>query len=172
MNYKFLAKNGLTLAIVLGLVGVLATLLPVFGGLEAFNELADSLGDNVNELSKSKQSGIFQYGIYVSMVFGAIAFGLAVLLGIIGTFTNIKASKTALIAFAVLAVLFIVLNATASTDMTERMQTAVNNPEYGVNGDLGIYKMISAGISGTLILLGVAFASMILMEIWNFFKNS
>lgn len=170
MNYKFLAKNGLTLALVLGLLGVLATMIPVFGGLEAFNEVADTV--EVNELSQSKESNIFMTGVYVTFVLGAIAFGLAILLGIIGTFSNLKASKTALIAFAVLAVLFIVLNATADTNLTEALQTAVNNPEYGVNGDLGIYKMISAGINGTLILMGVAFASMILMEIWNFFKNS
>ena len=52
MNYKFLAKNGLTLALVLGLLGVLATMIPVFGGLEAFNEVADTV--EVNELSQSK----------------------------------------------------------------------------------------------------------------------
>ncbi len=172
MNYKFLAKNGLTLAFVLGLIGILATMIPVFSGLDAFNSVADTVGDDVTRLSMSEESGIFYSGIYVSFLFGIIAFGLAVLLGIFGVFTNLKASKYALIAFAVLAVLFIVLNATANTDLTPRMSEILNNPEYKVNGDLGIYKFISAGINGTLILMGVAFASMILLEIWNFFKNS
>jgi hypothetical protein len=52
------------------------------------------------------------------------------------------------------------------------MTEILNNPEYAVNGDLGIYKLISAGINGSIILMGIAFAAMILMEIWNFFKNS
>ena len=165
MNYKFLAKNGLTLAFVLGLIGIIATLAPVLSGLDAFNGLADTINDDVTKLSMSEESGIFNTGIYVSWVLGAIAFGLAVIFGIFGVFTYLKESKFALIAFAVLAILFIVLNATASTSLTPEMSTILNNPDYEVNGDLGIYKMISAGINGTLILLGIAFASMILMEI-------
>ncbi len=172
MNYKFLAKNGLTLAFVLGLLGIAATLIPVLTGLGPFNELADTLSDDVTKLSMSEESGIFNAGIYVSFALGAIAFGLAIILGIIGVLTNLKASKVALISFAVMAVLFIVLNATASTELTPTMSEILNNPEYSVNGDLGIYKMVSAGINGTLILLGIAFASMVLMEVWNFFKNS
>lgn len=172
MNYKFLAKNGLTMAFVLGLLGIAATLIPVFAGLGPFNELADTLSDDVTKLSMSKESDIFKGGIYVSYALGIVAFGLAIVFGILGTLTNLKSSKTALISFAVLAVLFIILNATASTDLTPSMTEILNNPEYSVNGDLGIYKMISAGINGSIILMGIAFAAMILMEIWNFFKNS
>lgn len=172
MNYKFLAKNGLTLAIVLGLIGVAATLIPVFAGLTPFNELADSLGDDVTTLSQSKESGIFMYGVYVTFAFIVIAFGLALVLGVFGVVTNIKASKTALIGFAVLAILFIVLNVTANTNLSEDMTALINNPDYDMDGDIGIFKWVSAGINGTLILIGVAFASIVLLEIWNFFKNS
>ena len=168
MNYKFLAKNGLTLAFVLGLIGILATLIPVFAGLEPF----EALDDDPNVRSVAPESSIFYTGIYVTFILAAIAFGLALLLSIFGVFTNLKNSKTGLIAFGVLAVLFIALSAMASTDVTPSMTSLLNNPDYGVNGDMGIYKWISAGINGTLILIAIAFVSMILMEIWNFFKNS
>lgn len=93
MNYKFLAKNGLTMAFVLGLLGIAATLIPVFSGLGPFNELADTLSDDVTKLSMSEESGIFNAGIYVSFALGFIAFGLAIVFGIFGTLTNLKASK-------------------------------------------------------------------------------
>lgn len=168
MNYKFLAKNGLTLAFGLALIGILATLIPVLSGLEPFEALAD----DPNIRSASPESSIFYTGIYVTFVLAAIAFGLALLLGLLGVLTNLKNSKLALISVAVLAVLFIALNSMASTDLTPSMSTILNNPDYGVNGDLGTYKWISAGINGTLILTVFAFVAMILMEIWNFFKNS
>ena len=168
MNYKFLAKNGLTISFVVALLAIIITLIPVFGGIEAF----DALADDPNIRSTSSESSIFKTGITVTFVLAAVAFGLAILLSLFGVFTNLKAAKTGLIMFAVMAVLFFVLNSTASTDLTPEMSEILNNPDYEVNGDLGIYKWVSAGISGTLILTGLAFASMILMEIWNFFKNS
>ena len=168
MNYKFLAKNGLTISFVVALLAVIITLVPVFGGIEAL----DGLADDPNIRSTSPESSIFYTGIYVTFVLAAVAFGLAILLSLFGVFTNLKAAKTGLIMFAVMAVLFFVLNSTASTDLTPEMSEILNNPDYEVNGDMGIYKWVSAGISGTLILTGLAFASMILMEIWNFFKNS
>ena len=168
MNYKFLAKNGLTLAFLLGLIGILATMIPIFSGLGAF----EALNEDPNIRSAAPESSIFYAGIYVTFILGVIAFGLALVLSLFGLVTNLKESKFALISVAVLAVLFFVLNATASTDLTDAMTETINNPDYNINGDLGIYKWISAGISGTLILLGVAFASWALMEIWNFFKNS
>ncbi len=168
MNYKFLAKNGLSLAFGLGLLGLLATLIPVFAGLGPFNELADEPAVR----SIAPEGDIFYYGIYVAFALGVLAFGAALVLGLIGVFSNLKASKMSLIAFGVLAVLFFVLNATASTDLTPEMASIVNNPDYGVVGDMSIYKLVSAGIHGTLILLAIAFASMIIMEFRNFFKNS
>ncbi len=168
MNYKFLAKNGLTIGFVVALVAIIIALIPVFTGLEPFEALAD----DPNLRSTSSESSIFYTGIYVTFVLAALAFGLALILSLVGVFSNIKAAKTGLIAFVVLLVLFFVLNSTASTDVTPEMSTILNNPDYDVNGDMGIYKWVSAGISGTLILVGIAFASMILMEIWNFFKNS
>ncbi len=168
MNYKFLAKNGLSFAFALGLLGLLVTLVPVFMGIGPFNELADEPAVR----SVAPEGDIFYYGIYVSFALGVLAFGAALVLGLVGVFSNLKASKMSLIAFAVLAILFFVLNATANTDLTPEMATIVNNPDYKVNGDMGIYKMVSAGINGTLILLVVAFASMIIMEFRNFFKNS
>lgn len=168
MNYKFLAKNGLTLAFVLGLIGILATMIPIFSGLEPF----EALSEDPNIRSVAPESSIFYAGIYVTFVLGVIAFGLAFLFSVIGVATNFKESKFALLAVAIIAILFFVLNATASTDLTPEMTALINTPDYNVNGDLGIFKWITAGINGTLVLLGIAFAAMILMEIWNFFKNS
>lgn len=168
MNYKFLAKNGLTLAFGLGLLGIAATMFPVMMGLEEFN----SLSEEVNVRSVAPEGEIFLSGIYTAFVLGLIAFGAALLLSLLGVFSNFKASKMGLITFGVLAVLFFALNATTNTDLTPEMTSLINHPDYDVNGDLGIYKWINAGINGSLILMVVAFLSMVVLEFWNFFKNS
>ena len=172
MNYKFLAKNGLTLGLVLGLIGIAIMIIPVLTGIDSFNEVQATLGDNVNKLSQTKESNIFLYGIYAALGLIVIAFGLAIIFGIFGTLKNVKENKKALIGVGLLAVLFIALNAAANTNLGPEMTQIVNDPRYGIEGNISIYKWISAGITGTLILIAVAFAAMVILEIWNFFKNS
>ncbi len=168
MNYKFLAKNGLNLAFGLAVIGILITLIPVFSGLGPFNELADE----PNIRSVAEEGNIFKAGIYTAFGLGVLAFGLALVLSLVGVFSNLKASKMSLIAFAVLAILFFALYASTNTDLTPEMSLLLENPDYKMGDDLGKYKWISAGINGTLILMAIAFLSMIVMEFWNFFKNS
>ena len=166
MNYNFLSRNGVSIALGIAVVAILIMAIPIFSGLEAF----DALPEDVNARAASKESGIFSAGLMVAIVLGCLAFALAILLSFFGIFKNFKAAKTGLISFAVLAVLFIVLYATTSTDISESMMATVNT--YSTKGDMSLYKLISGGINGTIILTVGAFVLMIVMEIWNFFKNS
>ena len=172
MNYKFLAKHGVSLAFGLALIGIAIMIFPIMGGLEAFNNLPE----DVNQRAISKEGGIFGYGITVAIAFAIIAFGLALLFGIINVFTNFKDSKKFLIGLGVIVVLFIAMSAAASTDAGPRLMKTLLNPEYGlgdgVKFNTELFKRISGGINGTMLLCGVAIAAWILGEIWNFFKNA
>lgn len=168
MNYKFLSKNGVLIAFGVAVVAILITFIPILGGLEAY----ESLPDDVNVRAASEEGNIFSTGIMVSFILTVVAFGAAILLSIAGVFSNLKDSKKGLIAFLGLAVLFFIMYATASEEISPELAVTVNNPEYGVAGDMGIYKMISGGIAGTILLLIVSFVLMVAMEVWNFFKNA
>ena len=168
MNYKFLSKNGVLLGFLLAVVCIVVMFIPILSGLEAY----EALPDDVNIRAASEEGGIFGLSISIARLLAIVAFGLAIVLSIVNVFKNFKANRKAIIAFVALAVLFLILYSTASTDVPEGLKATVENPEYGVAGNPEIYKMITGSITGTLILLAAAFALMVLMEVWNFFKNS
>lgn len=166
MNYKFLSRNGVSVALGMAVVALLIMALPIFMGIDAFNELPE----DIKVRAASEEGNIFGAGLKVAIALGILAVALAILLSFFGMFKNFKEAKTGLISFAVLAVLFIILYSTTSIDISESMMETVN--KYSTKGDMGLYKLISGGINGTLILTVGAFILVILMEIWNFFKNS
>ena len=96
-----------------------------------------------------------------------------VILGIFGIFKDFKSSMKGVIGFVILIVFFGILYAMADTDVSgSALEPTVNNPEYGIHESPNIFGLISGSITGTVILLGLAFIAIVLMEIWNFFKTA
>ncbi len=161
MSYKFLAKNGPTIAFALFVVCVVISLIPIIGGLSAFSGVA------AERQAYSAEGGIFLAGIYLSV----ILFLLAVLMLVFSFFYQVasdpKASVKALISFGIIAVVFIILYALADAKGTGAVAGTI---ERFAIGEI-ISKTISAGIQLSVIMLLGSFAVAIVMEIWNYFKN-
>ncbi|HFA47919.1 MAG TPA: hypothetical protein ENJ95_02740 [Bacteroidetes bacterium] len=166
MNYNFLSRNGVSVALGIAVIALLIMAVPIFMGIDAFN----ALPEDIKIRATSDEGNIFGAGLKVAIALGVIAILLAILLSFFGMFKNFKEARTGLISFALLAILFFALYSMTSTSISESMMETVNT--YSTKGNMNVYKMISGGINGTLILTVVAFGLMIVMEIWNFFKNS
>jgi hypothetical protein len=161
MSYKFLAKNGPTLAFALVVVCVVIAIIPIFSGLSEFSNVP------TERQSYAPEGGIFLAGIYISVALLVIAIIIALLLSLLQVATNPKASIKALISFGVVAVLFFILYAMADPKGTGSLANTIQN----FNISEGISKLIGGGIQLSVIMLIGSFVIAILMEIWNYFKN-
>lgn len=161
MSYKFLAKNGPTIAFALFVVCVVISIIPILGGLEAFSNLP------VEKQSFSEEGNIFMAGIYLSVALLVIGTLAAVVLSIWQVISNPKASLKALISFGVVLVLFLILYSIA--DAKGDGSLALTIEKFGISESVS--KIVSGGIQLSVFLLIGSFIITIVMEIWNFFKN-
>jgi hypothetical protein len=161
MYYKFLAKNGPTLAFALFVVCVVMSLIPIIGGVSDFSNVP------VERQSYSPEGGIFLAGIYISVALLVIAIIVAILLSIFQVFSNPKASTKALISFGLVAVAFLAFYFMADAKGTGALANTIQT----FNISEGISKLIGGGIQLSVFMLVGSFAIAIIMEIWNYFKN-
>ncbi len=161
MSYKFLAKNGPTLAFALVVVCVVISMIPIFGGLSDFSNVP------VEQQSYAPESGIFLAGIYISVGLLVVAIIIAILLSVLQVATNPKASTKALISFGITAVAFFVLYSMADAKGTGSLANTIQN----FNISEGVSKLIGGGLQLSVIMLIGSFIIAIIMEIWNYFKN-
>ena len=171
--YKYLSRNGVLAGSLLALLALIIAVIPILGGVDAF----EALPDDPKIRSIAPEGDIFYTGIYVTFALLVLAVIAVIVLGIFGIFKDFKSSKNGVIGFAVILIFFGIFYATASTDVSGSFAEAISNPEFEVfdaDGKLNVpvYKLISGTITGTVILLGIAFLSMFVMEIWNFFKTA
>ena len=161
--YKYLIRNGVLIGFLLALLAIIIAVIPIFSGLDAFESVPEK------QQALSEEGGIFGVGIKVTQVLLIISIGLMVILGIVGIFKDFKASIKGVIGFAVLAVFFGIMYSMASTEVSGgSLAAAVGKFEISDS----IYKLVGGTIKGTIILLGLAIASVVAMEIWNFFKTA
>ena len=162
--YNFLIRKGVLMGFLLALLAIIITVIPISLGIDAFDAVPEK------QQAFSEEGSIFGVGITVARVLLFISILLMVVLGIVGIFKDLKSSMKGVIGFVVIVVFFGILYATASTDVSGELATIVANPEFGVTDN--IFKLVSGGITGTVILLFVAFIAIVLMEVWSFFKTA
>ncbi len=158
MSYKFFAKNGPLVAFLGAIICVAITVIPIISGASALEMLPEK------ERAFAPEGDVFYVGIYVSIILLVLAVALAVLLSLFKVASNPKAAIKGLISFALLIALFLVLYTTAGGEI----------PENLVKFDIteSIFKVVGAGIALTLILGLGSVVLIVLMEVWNYFKNS
>jgi len=161
MSYKFLAKNGPTLAFGLVVVCVVVSLIPIFSGLSDFSNVP------AEKQAYAPEGGIFLPGVYISVALMVVAVIIAILLSLLQVATNPKGSTKALISFGLITVAFLALYAIADPIGTGSLANTIANFNIGE----GISKLIGGGIQLSVIMLIGSFVITILMEIWNYFKN-
>jgi hypothetical protein len=161
MSYKFLAKNGPTLAFGLVVVCVVISLIPIFGGLSDFSNVP------AERQSYAPESSIFLPGIYISVALLVIAVVIALLLSILQVATNPKGSVKALISFGLTIAAFFIFYAMADAKGTGSLANTIQNFQIS---DF-ISKLIGGGLQLAVIMLIGSFIIAIVMEVWNYFKN-
>lgn len=165
--YQLLAKKGQLFAIGLGGIVVAIFLVTVFSGLSSAGY---NVGSDLNEIMKANPDqtfNMFDVGLKLTGALIVIALFAAVIFGVIQLIGAPKQSIKGIIGMAVIAILFYALYASSSSDGDH----AVLGPlldKFNVSDNVS--KLISGGISTTLILGGLALVSMILFEIYNMFK--
>lgn len=160
--YKFLSKNGQTLAFLLGVVLVGIFLISVISGLDTWSPTSDNKYD----------TGIFNFGITSARLLIIIAALGMLFFGLFHIATNFKGSIKGIIGFAILLAIFFIAYNSASGEPEPFIKGAVENFEGSQNVDLtaGNLKFIGGGISTVLILSTLAAAAFVLSEIRNLFK--
>lgn len=172
--YKFLSKNGLTLAAVIG--GVLSVAFLAI----ANSTVPENLGPDSLKNDAGKPMGLgdletyldkissFDVGFYSTYVFLGLAVAAAVLLSLWYFVTNfsLKSLRT-LIPIIVLAVVFFVVSSSYGVDADSyTVKTVAKTFEV----DSGDSKIISGGITTAIFALFATVASVAVTEVINFFK--
>ena len=164
--YKFLTKNGQTLALGLGVLVIAIFLIGTYIG---FSNAGYDMSTDLNKLSDEEQAGIqfFTPGIMLTVAMIVVAFALAFV--VFGITDLIKFPKNA-IKFAIgligLIIVFYILYATSSFDSAGRMESL--NERFEITESIS--KFISGGIKTTLGLLGFSVLAVIAGELWALFK--
>jgi len=160
--YKFLSKNGQTLAFLLGVLLVGIFLISVISGLDTWSPTSDNKYD----------TGIFNFGITAARTLIIIAALGMLVFGLFHVATNFKGSIKGIIGFAILLGIFFLAYNSASGEVEPFIKGAVENFEgsQGVDLTTSNLKFIGGGISTALILSVLAAAAFVLSEIRNLFK--
>ena len=164
--YKFLTKNGQSLALGLGVLVIAIFLISIYSG---FSSMGYDMSTDLNKLTDAEQAniGFFDSGIALTVAMIIIAFALAFV--VFGIFDLVKFPKNA-IKFAIgvlgLAIVFYALYATSSFDTGGRL--AKLNEDFEITPTIS--KFISGGIKTTLGLLGFSVIAVVVGELWALFK--
>ncbi len=165
--YQLLAKKGQLFAIILGVAVVAIFLGSIFSGLGSSGY---SLGDDLNQIMKDNPGQTFDFfnpGLYLTAGLIGLALLLAVVFGLWQLISAPKQSMKGIIGMVVIGVAFFALYSSSSSGAEDAfMGPILDKFDVGEN----VSKLISGGIMTTLALGGLAFASMILAEVYNLFK--
>ena len=164
--YKFLTKNGQTVA--LGF-GVLVILIFIFSINSGFNNSAYSMSQDLSGLPDSElhEIGFFDSGIAITSFMVIASFLLAFI--VFGITDLIKFPKNAikfLIGGLVLAVIFFALYSMSDVETIGKL------PELHDRFDISdkVSKLISGGIKTTVGLLIISVIALVVGEIYSMFK--
>jgi len=164
--YKFLLKNGQTVALGLGILVIAIFLISVITGLSGAGY---DMSTDLNKLTAEQKDGItfFNSGLMLTVIMVIAAFALALV--VFGAIDLIKFPKSAMkfgLGLIGLLVIFGILYSTSDAETAGRLGRLIESNDISDTTS----KMISGGIWTTLGLAGVAVLAMILGELRNAFK--
>jgi phosphoglycerol transferase MdoB-like AlkP superfamily enzyme len=162
MSYKFLVKKGPLFAFLLAAVVIVVSMIPIFSGLEDFNNVPTA------QQSYAPESNIFLVAIYLTATLLVIAVAAAILLSVFQVLKNPKGAIRSLISFAALIAVFIILFAISGGDDTGSLADTVT--KFNISDTIS--KMIGSGLRLTMILGAGSVLMIIAMEAWNYFKTN
>lgn len=158
--YNFLSKYGQVAAFAVGLLITIIFVFSIFSGLDDFNAYGPK--DEARF-----QTGIFDFGISVTVALIGLAFIAMLIFILLNTVTSLtsggaKGMIGILIAVAVFAISYVM--AEPLTDGPLQPFTEKFNVTEGQS------KLISGGVNASVVMCGIAVAVFVLSEIRNIFK--
>ncbi|MFT4760203.1 MAG: hypothetical protein ACI9XO_000576 [Paraglaciecola sp.] len=161
--YKFLTKNGLMIALGVGVVVIIVHFASIFGGLEAFN-LIDA--DDLNEKPKllAEGAGMVGPGIILSIVLFVIAAIAMLGFGIFQVVTDPKGAIKGIAGLVVIAVIFGIGWGMSG----EEILPVWDEKGFGITPTISKY--VGASVFASIALLVLASIGLVGSEIRNFFK--
>ena len=162
--YKFLTKNGQTIAFAVGAVLVIAFYALVVGD-KNYDTFSTMDMDGVKDPERYKFT-LFNFGLVVTVALIAIGAVLMLGFGLFQAATNLKGSIGAVIGLAVIAIIF-----AAGYSMTQ-LESAGPVYKSAMKFELtdNVRKFVGGSITTGVALIGLATLGIIVSEIRNFFK--
>ena len=155
--YRFLTKNGTSVAFGIGLLAILLFLIPALAGIGEFNDLSRD---------DQYQTSIFDIGLSVTLFLIAACFVVALLFGVYQVATNPKGAIKMIIGLVVMVAAFFIFYTMSQPETSESMVATLS--KFSISE--GISKYVSGAIYTVLALLGIASIAVVLSEIRNAFK--
>lgn len=159
--YSFLIRRGPLVASLTALLLIIVGLIPIMSGSAALDALPEQ------EQAFAPEGDIFYPVLYITVALLVLAVAAAILLSLFNVLKNPKASIRGLIGFAVLVVLFFIFWTMSDAEATGSLKATIEQ----FNITPGVSKLIGASIRLTLFLGVASVVLMIVLEVWNFFKN-
>lgn len=166
--YKFLTKQGTTVAFLVGTFLILLYLVLAFTGL---GDAGYDVGTDLVPIAKGEEGvknlNFFNFGIYSAVALVVIAAVLAfIVFGITGLLKFPKNSIKFLAGFGVLAVLFLIFNSMGEVETAGKL--GMLHEKFKISPSVS--KLISGGIMTTLTLIVAAAVVIVFSEVRNAFK--
>lgn len=155
--YKFLSKNGSTIAFLIGLAIVVTFASIVYSGIAEFQTVSE---ENYSQVD------LFNFGLYAAIVLIGICVAIWLIFGIIQMFTNFSGSIKTIIGLAVILIIFFISYSTAVPHSNEAIDLLMQENDISDN----MSRIISGGIWTTIIMIGIASLLFVISEIVNVFK--
>jgi len=163
--YNKLVKYGDAISVGLG---VLCILIFIIGIVTGFNSAGYDMGTDLTTMQDKSNINFFNSGLYLTIILGILCVAL-MFIGIIWDLVrNFRSGSKMLIGFGVLIIAFIVFYSTSAYDTGGRFDAYWSKDPFYITQ--GLSKFISAGLYSLMGLAAVAFLSIIVFEIRNFFK--
>ncbi len=167
--YSFLNKYGQALAFG---IGVLITVIFLAAIFSADSSTLDLLLQN-DKTPEAYETSIFDFGIWISLALTVLAFVVAVIFGIAQMASNPKGSLKGIAGLVALVVIMFVAYSMASGEANDpEIVNAINKFETSQEATItsGNLKFISGSIVTALIMMALAFLTLIVFGIRSIFK--
>jgi hypothetical protein len=157
--YNLLSKNGQTIGFLLGAVISLLFVFIMVSGWDGFVALGSA--------PANYETGIFDFGMYASMVLVVIGLLATVLFGVANIISDPKSAIKGIAGVVALIVVLVVTYSAADGEATGAIARSIENAG-GLSANA--LKLISGGIATSIILSLIAAGAIIIAELLNFFK--
>jgi uncharacterized BrkB/YihY/UPF0761 family membrane protein len=167
--YTFLNKYGQALAFGIGVLVTIIFLASIFSADDATLEMLQAN----DKTAETYATGIFDFGISISLILIALAFAVAIIFGIVQMASNPKGSLKGIAGLIGLVLILFIGYSMASGEVTDpEIARAIEKFETSQEAEIttGNLKFISASIVTALVMLGLSVLTLLVFGIRGIFK--